>query len=179
MKRAVQVLLLVVLIVGGWFLYEWMFPPLEVVLEKRVRALVALIPPTGKESMITQAIKASRIADYFAPNISIQLDGFSRWTDSVHTRNDLQGLVAGARANWPGATIDIAGVKVTVGDDRESALVQMGVVVKQPREPDPVAGEMRLYLKKIEKSWVIEKVEKTDRARDGVIPFEPEPPARH
>ncbi len=170
-----QLLSVVVVVVLGWLLYEWLSPPLEVVLEKQVRALIAMIPPAGKESIFTQAVKAGRIADHFATNITIQLEGFSRWTDSIHTRNELQGLIAGARANWPGASIDVAGMRVTVADDRETALVQMGVVVKQPREPDPAAGEMRLHLRKVDKAWLIEKVEKGDRSRDGIIPFEPEP----
>ncbi len=150
---------MLILTLLGWLGYAWFFPPDSVLIERRILSLVALFPVEKKESIFVQALRADRIADYFSCDVSLDLGEISRTSQNIHSRVELRQTVVASRNRISGLRFEIPSLEVKVNEDALNADVRMGVLIWQDQDPNPIAEEMRLTLRKEHGTWLIGRVE--------------------
>jgi hypothetical protein len=145
--------------VAAGAIWYYFFPSPERAIENRLKKLSKVISANVARSNIKKIANANRIAGFFAPDVVIHTEGFSRLVESLNGRNELMQAIIGARAAEGNISAEFYNINIQVAEDKESAIVDMTVIVKIPDQSEPVVGDVKALIKKTDGKWLIQSVE--------------------
>ena len=147
-----------VLLLGVW-IYRILFPNDE----KLIRQLLAEAAETAavkpNENPLFKIAGASKLVGFFSPDAVLKLEMAGVDTRTLDSPDELRQAVTAARASLQEAKFQLHEVQVIVGPDLQSATAQLVAIAYLNGSGDPLVQELKIQLKKIDRSWKIARVE--------------------
>lgn len=162
MKRVVQIVLLIALGAAAFFVWKWLNPPPEKVVQSRLEKLAEALSVKPDEGNIARVAAVNRAIGYFAPNIVINLEGIPGAPDSINGRTELQQAIMAARTQLTGEA-QFNGIFVAVEPTRTNAIAQFTAVGRLNRQNESYSQNVKATFVKIENDWLIERVDASPR----------------
>lgn len=159
MKILFRVLLLIVALALGLWLWTVLFPSPEKIIRKRLAEAARLASFGPKEGLIARGVNVQRLVSLFASEVEITLDLPRGSRHAIAGQEEIRLAALGARENLRSLRVEVLDPDVTLSSDRQSAAVSAVVKVHIPGEKDFAVQEVKFTLKKVKKDWLIFRVE--------------------
>ncbi len=155
LKPALQIL-----IVAGiaFALWQFLFPPPEKVIEKKLLALAVNISE-NPQGNISRVANVNRIGSFFHPNVSINLEGFGREATSIQGRGEIEQMAMAVRQNGIRLGVQFSNLHIAVdpGGTTAKAIITAEVRFKE-QQTEPIVQDIRLEFERYDRSWLIRSV---------------------
>lgn len=159
MQKLVRPLAAVALIGGGFWLWQIFFPSPEKVIRSRLTDLAATVSVDRGEGNVSKVLRYHKLPEFFTPDIAIVLDVRGYPPMAFEGRDELMRAVAGAWQSWNWIKLEFPDVNVTLGADKQTAVVDLTGKVTVPGERDFQVQEFNFYFRKVDGKWLIYRIE--------------------
>jgi hypothetical protein len=159
MKRILQIVLALVVIGGGVWLWTVLNPSPEKVIRSRLNALAKDLSFKSGSSTISQAYNAQKVAEFFTTNVDVEVNFAGIEPISLHGRDEVLQIAMVARSRLTSLKVEFPDMNVTFGADGQSAKVNLTGKATVPGERDVSAQEFDFQLKKVDGKWLIYRIE--------------------
>lgn len=160
MQKPVRIILLaaalIALGVWGW---RVLFPSPEKIIRSRLTQLAATASFKGDEGMIAKAYRAEKLAGFFTANAVLHVDVSGYEAHTIEGRAEVQQMALAARQHLQGLKVEFRDINVTLGPNKQSARVDLTGKATVPGRNDLFVQEFDVQLKKVDGTWLIDRVE--------------------
>lgn len=174
MKIVVRLLLLAGLLALGLWLWTVLFPSPEKLIRKRIAQVASLASFSTGEGLVKQGLRVQSLANCFGAKVEVAIDRPGNQHHELAGRDEIVQTAMLARQNFRWLKIELLDPNVVLSPDKESAVVNLTLRVRFPDQKDFIVQEMKFSLQKIDREWLIIRIETVrtlSRARPGGSPF--------
>jgi len=175
MKILVRLLLLAALILLGIWLRSVLFPSPEKLVRKRIAELARLASFSPGEGLVKQGLRLHSLGNCFAAKVEVAIDLPGNQHHEFADRDEITQSALLARQNLRWLKIELLDPNVALSLDKESAMVNLTVRVRFPDQKDLIVQELKFSLKKIDREWLIIRIETVRTLSDAHPGFLPSP----
>lgn len=143
----------------GFWLWTALFPSPEKVVLKKVSSLAATATVAAGDGAITRAAKVSDLIGYFSTDAEISYDISGVGAGSLSGRDEIREAAAGGFAKVSSLNVQFNDAAARVAADQQSAQVSCTAKVSSGDSRDFGIQEMRFHFKKVDRDWLITRVE--------------------
>jgi hypothetical protein len=140
----------------GW---ERFFPSPEHVIRKRLSELATAASISANEAPLTKLVKAQKLSSLFANDAQVVVDIPGRSIQTFNGRDEIQQAAIGVRAMLSPLKVEFVDVAVALAADKRSALAHLTATADLPGEKVPEVEELEIGLVKVERDWLINKIQ--------------------
>ena len=158
MKRALQIGVLVILAGAGYFAWRWLNPTPEEAIHRQMEKLAETLAVKPGEGNIARVASINRTLSFFTPDIQINSEGMSQFSESINGRTELQQALFAARQRLTGA-ITFHDVRVILGPEPTNAIVNLNAVAQLSGQDVPYSQNLRAFFREADGDWLIYRVE--------------------
>lgn len=159
MQKSFRVILLVVaIIILGFFAWHRLFPNPEEVIRARLKKLAETASFEPKDGTIRRALKASSVPEFFTTNVEIVVDVPGGRTQTLSGRAEIQQAATGAAQTLRGLKTEFLDINVKLGSDKQTAVANLTGKFT-PQGYDFIVQEMNFMLRKVDGKWLIYRIE--------------------
>lgn len=159
MRRVILLLCLVALAALALWLRTVLFPSPEHVIRSRLNALASAVSFDSQGGLVSQAINAQKVGDFFTADADIEIDVSGYGKTSLQGRDEVQQAAMAARSRVNSLKVEFLDVNITIDPDGQGAKVNLTGKADLPGEKDVSAQEFNFVLKKVDGKWQISHVE--------------------
>jgi hypothetical protein len=158
-KRVLQLVLVAILAVAGYFAWTWLNPTPEKAIRKQMEKLAETLVGKPGEGNIARVAGINKTLGFFAPDIYINGEGIAQVNDAIQGHNELQQALFAARSRLDGA-ITFHDVHVIVDDPKATnARVNFRAVARLSGQSEPFSQDLKAQFVKINREWLISRVD--------------------
>jgi hypothetical protein len=152
------VLLGTVAAVGFWA-WRLFFPTPEHIIRKELSELAVAASISPNEGALTKLAKTQKLASFFCTNAQIAVDVPGRSIQTLTSREDIQQAAMSARMMLSSLKVQFVDIIVSIGADRQSAVVHLTATANLPGEKLPEVQELKIGFKSSNHDWLIDRLE--------------------
>jgi len=160
MKLRTAVIIFVIIAgLAGFWVWRTFFPDPKKIIKRDLTELASVLSFASNEGQLAKVSNANKAASYFTEDIEIIIDvtGFGR--AKLSGRDDLFQRLMGARAQLTMLKVEFLDMKISVGPNKEAAEVDLTAKANVPGDKDFQFQELKLTMKKVDRRWLIRRVE--------------------
>lgn len=159
MKILSKIILLLVALALGWWLWTIFFPNPQQVIRNHLNKLAHLVSFAPNEGNISRVSKIQRLGRLFADDVEIHIDIPGSDVQTIKGREELMQDALAARRFANGLNAEFLDMNIELGSDTQSALVDLTLRAKVTGESDLIVQELKFTIKKIKNDWLITRVD--------------------
>jgi hypothetical protein len=159
MSKLRGVILVVVVVALGVWLWGVFFPNPERIIRARLREIAERASFPANQSPFAALSDVQRLCALVSPDVTIQVNAPAAGHRSIEGREDLRHATMFWRSNVNGAKVEFPDIAVTVAPDKQSAEVLLTVKARVPTEPDSIYEEMKVAFRKLDGNWLVTHAE--------------------
>lgn len=144
---------------AGFWAWSFFFPAPEHVIRKELLELSKAASIAPNEAPLTKLAKTQKVLSFFTSDAQVTLDVPGRLTQTLNGHDDLQQASFAARSMLNNLKVELVDVFVSVGTDKKSAVADLTATATMPGEKIPEIEELEMTFKKIDRAWLITRVE--------------------
>ena len=152
------VFLIGILVVGVW-LWSELFPSPEKAIRRHLEKTARTASFKANEGAIERIGNIAELAGCFSPDAELKFETPSGGTQTITGRSDILRAAGLARGMSSALQVDLLDASLSVAADKQAATVDLTARAKVPGDRDFFVQEMKFYLKKTGRSWLIIRVE--------------------
>jgi hypothetical protein len=154
-----RLLLALVLLGLGFWLWQFLFPNPERLIRKQLTELAQAASVPANEAPAAGAWNAMRLADFFTTDVQVRIEAAGHGPQSFDGRDELIRAATAARSQISGLQIEFPGMNIVVAPEKDSAIVELTATAKVPGETNPFVQELKVVFKKVGRTWLITRME--------------------
>lgn len=158
MKLRRLALILLVLVAGLW-LWSMIFPSPEKAIRKHLVKTARTASFKANEGAVERMGNIAELAGCFSPDAELKFETPGTGTQSITGRADIMRAAGLARGMSNALQVDLLDASLSVAPDKQTATVDLTARAKVPGDRDFFIQEMKFYLKKFGRSWLIIRIE--------------------
>ena len=159
MRRLGSLLLVLVLMAGGYLAWRWLFPSDEHLIRQVLSTGAQEGSWNAAQSSLSQLAGPARLAALCTIDVEVQLEAPGLAGRSIRGADEVRQLALAARANTPSCQVDLSDLSVALEPDRQAAVVQVVATARIGGSEDPIVQEFRIEMRKVDRRWKIARVE--------------------
>lgn len=159
MKIVVRLVLLLVLVGLGYWLYTFFFPGPEKVIRQRLAKLAQAASIRPDQGLLSRGAAIQELAGYFDSEIEIPVNWRGGSQHSLAGRDEIIETAKLAHARFKHLKIEFLDLNVTLAPDKQSATVHLTAKVTSSDQSDFQVQELKFHLRKANGDWLIFKIE--------------------
>ena len=159
MKLALRLIFLLLLVAVGLWLWSVIFPGPEQAIRQHLAKTARAVSFKPNEGPMDRLSNIAGFAKCFSPDAEVKFESPGGGSQSLSGRDDFTAL-----------QVDFLDASLAIAPDRETATVDVTVRATIPGDRDFFVQEMKLYLKRFGRSWLIIRAE-TVRTLSEAGPF--------
>jgi hypothetical protein len=152
------ILLAALVALGFWGWHFW-FPSPEQVIRRSLAELARNASFSSNETPLAKLYNAQALGKFFTADVQITFDAPGASGSTVSGRDQLLERAMGARSAISGLKVEFPDIAVTIGPEKESAIVDITAKARVEGERDSYLQELRVTFRKSGRQWLIRKVE--------------------
>jgi hypothetical protein len=157
-KRLLQIVLLVILGVAGYFLWTWTHPTPEKAIRKQMEKLSETLVSKPGEGNFARVAAVNKTLSFFTPNVYINGEGIPQVNESIQGQTELQQALFAARSRLDGA-ITFSEVHVIVGPEATNARVNFHAIARLSGQNEPYSQDLKADFVNSDGKWLIARVD--------------------
>jgi hypothetical protein len=157
-KRLLQIVLLVILGVAGYFLWTWTHPTPEKAIRKQMEKLSETLVSKPGEGNFARVAAINKTLSFFTPNVYINGEGIPQVNESIQGQTELQQALFAARSRLDGA-ITFSEVHVIVGPQATNARVNFHAIARLSGQNEPYSQDLKADFVNNDGKWLISRVD--------------------
>ena len=158
MKRVLQIVVLIVVGVAGYFLWTWTHPSPEKAIQKQMAKLEETLATKPDEGNFARVAAINKTLSFFTPNVYINGEGIPQVNESIQGQTELQQALFAARSRLDGA-ITFNEIHVIVGPEATNAGVNFHAVARLTGQKDPYSQDLKADFVNLDGNWLISRVD--------------------
>lgn len=158
--RAPHLLVLAALVGLGIWGWRVLHPSPEQIIRKRLAQLAQSASFGPNEAPLAKLWNAQELGKFFTADVQIAFDAPGA-SGVLNGRDQLLERVMGARSVLTSLRIEFPDINVSVGEDGESAVVDVTAKARVSGEREPYLQELKITFQKNGGQWLIRRVETT------------------
>lgn len=159
MRRVVQIVVLLAVLVGGGFVWRYLFPSPETAIKRQLAELEERLSFGRVQGDLTRAANAAGVPGMFTEDAEIWVDLPGQRRGSISGREQIRSNVMAVMRTLPGLEVSLLDVTVHLAADKASATVNATGRAITPEDPELGVQELKFYFKKTDEGWLISRVE--------------------
>lgn len=173
MKWILRLLLPVVLISLGVWLWIYLHPSPEEAIRRQLNKLAAAASFESSEGLIGRAAGAQKLAGFFAAEVSLNMEPRGIFPEQI-SRVEIseQALYLRSQKEIHSFKVKILDPVITLGGDDKSAIVELTLHAETEGEKHLIVQEMKIMMRAVEDDWLIVRME-TVRTLNRAAPPHP------
>lgn len=142
-------------------IWAWraLLPSPERQVHNRLVALARAASFNGGDGNFAKLAYGNKVADFFAPDVEIDLGVAAGQSLRISGRDDLLEKAVVGRSSLAWLKVEFLDISVSVAADGQSAVADLAGKATIPEEKDFFVQEMKFTLRKISGHWLIVRVE--------------------
>lgn len=152
------VLLIVVLLAGLWF-WSMLFPSPESAIRRQLDKTARAASFKENEGAIERIGNIAALAGCFSADAELKFETPGGGTQTVSGRSDIMRAAGLARGMTSSLQVEFLDASLKVDPDKQTATVDLTARARVPGDRDFFVQEMKLYLKRFGRSWLIIRLE--------------------
>ena len=159
MRIFVRLFLGAAFIALGFWLWTILFPSPDNLIRKRIAEVARLASFSAGEGLVKQGLRVKSLASCFGPQVEVAIDLPGNQHHELAGRDEIiqVALVASQSRRW--LKVELLDLSVVLAPDQESSVVNLTLRVRFPEQKDIVVQEMKFSLQKIDREWLIIRME--------------------
>lgn len=178
MKLALRIILVVVAIALGFWLWRYWHPTPQEAIRRRLADVARAVSYTEPGGLLTRAVKAQELAGYFAPEVAVRIDLPDQSRHEAASRDEIMQITLRLRTMFRSFKVQLLDPNITVGADQKSAIVDLTLRAETAGDKYLVVQEIKFTLRQVDGEWIIIRVETvrtlnrapTPRSRETLMP---------
>jgi ketosteroid isomerase-like protein len=158
-KWILRLALLTAMLFGGVWAWHFFFPGPEQLIRKRLMAVARTASTSGAEGALAKASRAQGLSAYFTPDVEITIDLPGQYNQTINGVTELMQLAMAARSMGRSVKVELLDLSVAVAPDKASAEAHLTGQATISGEQTPQVQELKAHLKKVQRDWLIDRVE--------------------
>ena len=158
MKSAGRLIIVLILAVVGFWVWRTFLPSPEVVIQRRLVKLARAASFSQNDNVVSKALGAEEVPDYFAPRVDIVLDIPGHQQHTFNNRDDIAEKAKMSRAG-PGLSVKFPDINVTVNPDNSTAVADVTLNAHIAGDHDDIVEELQITLEKTNSDWLIDRIQ--------------------
>jgi len=142
-----------------WWGWDLIFSSPERLIRKRLLDLAQAASFSPNEGPLAKVWNAEKMGDFFTTDVVVSLDAPGVPAQVLNGREAVLQAAAGARSALNGLAVEFPDINVSVGPDKQSAVVDLTAKASVRGERDRYVQEFKLVFKKTAGQWLIRRVE--------------------
>lgn len=159
MKIIFRLILLAALAAPGFWLWTVFFPSPEKVIRARLTELARNATFGAQDSAIARGLKAQTLANFFSPNAQLSFDAPGMSPRTLTGLEEIKETATAGFQSLPSLGVEFLDVTVQFDATRCSAEVSCTAKIRSGDARDFGVQEMRFLFRKIDRIWLITRVE--------------------
>ena len=159
MKYLARLVLLAVVLVGGYFLWQALFPGPKRVIRHQLTKLAQLASYTAGEGDLAKMLAAERISGFFADRVELVLNIPGAESLQFDNRTELKQAVVQMRKTVRGFDAKFLDLDIEVTPGSQAAIVKLTLEAKAGRDSELIEQELQFNLKKVDGQWLIHRIQ--------------------
>jgi hypothetical protein len=158
MKIALRVILLLIVLAVGFWLWTVFFPSPEKIVRKQLAGLAYDVSFSAGENGIMKIAHANSVTDFFATNVVINIDVPGHEPQTLTDRGQVTQAALVSRQQFTSLDVKFPDVDVTVAPDKNSATADVTAEITISGDHDKIVQEFQFTFQKIDGQWLISEV---------------------
>ena len=158
MKRLLQIVLLVIVGVAGYFVWTWTHPTPEKAIQKQMEKLAETLVSKPGEGNFARIAAINKTLSFFTPNVYINGENIPQVNESIQGQTELQQALFAARSRLDGA-ITFSEVHVIVGPEATNARVNFHAIARLSGQNEPYSQDLKADFVNSDGKWLISRVD--------------------
>lgn len=156
MKLAWRITLLVVGLGLGIWLWLYFNPSPQEAIRRQLAKLGKAVSFDSQEGLINRAVASQDVAGFFAPEVMMNIEPRGIFPEQI-SRTEIaeQAFYLRSHRDIRGFKVKILDPVITLGADKESAIVELTVHAETEGERHLLVQEMRFTMRKVDDDWLI------------------------
>jgi hypothetical protein len=159
MKLVTRLVLLVVLVAIGYWLWTVFFPNPQKAIRNRLVKAARLASFSAGQGNISRVAAIESLGNYFTEEIEIKVDVPNYESHTFNRRDELMQAAMAAHGAVSSLKVDFPDIKVDIDPGQQSATAEVTLRADINGEKDAVIQELRIYLKKADGNWLIYRLD--------------------
>jgi hypothetical protein len=159
MRLTLRVILLAVAIAGCVWLWFYLHPTPEEAIRRMLKDVARSVSYEKPGGMIAAAARAEKLSAHFAREVYLTIDLPELSHQEASSREEIAMWAMKLRSYFHSLKVELLDPNITLGGDKQSALVDFTLRVEAAGDKYLVAQEMRFYLREVDGEWIIRRVE--------------------
>jgi hypothetical protein len=159
MQKSFRILFAAALIglcIWGWWI---LFPSPERVIRSRLTKLAKTVSFEANTGALAKAYDAQKLTDYLTSDVEIHVNPREYPPQSLSGRDDLIQALMWAQSHFTAFRVELVDINITFGSDKQTATANLTCKAYLSGERDFTPQEFNFFLKKVEKKWLIYRIE--------------------
>ncbi len=159
MRRILHLVVLLALVGGAVLLWRQVFPSPEKQIRKRLEELRELVSFRASEGNLAVLADLQHLGSLFTRDAAVRVDMEAGPRVMLTGRDSIQQAVGAARQAAGNLDVEFRDVVVTVGEDKQSAVVEVTGMARQKGSNELWIEELRFHFIHTDEGWQISSVE--------------------
>lgn len=155
----VAVILGLLVVAAGVYLWTVLFPGPEKVIRKKMTEIAQLCSWGPNEAPLAKLANSQKLMGYFSPDIVIVVDLSGRYQSRLRGDDELRQALMGARNSVMSLSVEFVDVTVKVGPDKTTAIVDVTVKARAAGEREDMIQELQFSMRYGQGGWRIYRVD--------------------
>jgi hypothetical protein len=146
---------------AGLVFWAWraLIPTPERAIRKQLAELARTASFGPNEGALAKLENAGQVANFFADDAQLRLELLGYGQQNLEGREQVRGVAMQARNALAGLRVNFLDIKVTVGADDRSAMVDLTAESRASGDSGPQAYGLKLTMRRIGGDWLIKRLE--------------------
>lgn len=159
MKILARLVLLVILVAIGYWLWNFLFPDPQKIIRNRLNTVARLASFTASEGNISRVAAIQRLGTYFTEDIEIKVDVPNYESHTFNRREELVQAAMAAKSTVGSLKVDFPDINVVLDTGDQSATVFVTLRADINGEKNAVVQELKVFVKKVDGDWLIYRLD--------------------
>lgn len=153
--------LLLLIVAGALAAWAWvaLHPGPERLIRRQLEGVARAASFGPNQGYLSKLSGAESLADFFSTNVEIKIDVAGRPERRMSGREEIQQAALASRGSVQSLSVAFPDMTIIVNADKASAVADVTLQAKVAGEPDMIVQEVKITLLKIDRRWLIVKVE--------------------
>jgi len=154
--RILAALAVVGLAIWGWRI---LFPSPEKVIRSRLNDLAETVSFEPGEGTISKGYKTQKLMEFFTTDVEINVDLKEYPAQTLSGRDELIQSAMWIQSRFKSVKVELIDINITLEPDKQKAVANLTCKLFLSGERDFTPQELNFMLKKVDKKWLIYRIE--------------------
>ena len=159
MKRAARIATAILILLLGFWLWSVFFPSPEKAIRRHLEQTAQAASFDANEGAMDRLSNLGKFGNCFSPDVEVQFEAPGGRRQSVSGRQEIMQAAGMARTQATALKVEFLDAVISLAPDGENATVELVVRATVPGDRDFFVQEMKLFLRKFGRSWLIIRAE--------------------